>query len=491
LKRIAAVLLVLVLWQGVCRGATTLEGYSEFYGELNGESRQWRFGDPQFLSELRFKSTPWVNTEGFIKVQGLSNKWDNEVRENFFFLKEGHLKYRGQRIESYLFTGQDRFWLNEPLLNIVSNDIIKDDDYGPKAQGVRVDFWDTYGFTGTAFYSDKATPYYVAADTLPVTGAAYATPDLISTDDYRGGRLKRSFLKDRMLLGSTYARKDYGSGPRDYDEVFAFDCELALGNLVKPLSRLGRVTLVGEVGRNISGWLKEEKPNGWKLELRDVKTGPLSLIGSLSDYEQDFYTQGLARGDIWDDNDYHGHYLQVDFRVPRKEINLRGWRYRYKPHVFTSNKQPFEETGGEVYVRFVRGFIGRAQYKRYINKDGTWPNLFLEVAGENRLVRIRAQYRIRDINTDYEVTAYGFDTNANLTDHWKFYARLLTVDEKTEARETVFAQIQYTGWNSTEFFLEFGDSGASWDLVQTDDFVNHDSSAVTVRVFKAFLRLYY
>jgi hypothetical protein len=490
-KRIAAVFLLAMALQGVCQAATSLEGYSEFYGELNGESRQWRFGDPQFLGELRVRSTPWLNTEAYLKIQGLSNKWDNDVRENFFFMKEAHLKYRGQRIESYLFTGQDRFWLNEPLLNVVSNDIIKDDDYGPKAQGIRVDFWDTYGLTGTAFYSDKATPYYVPTGPSQPTGSEYATPDQISTDDYRGGRLKRSFLKSRMLLGSTYARKDYGSDERNYDEVFAFDCEFALGELIGTLSPLGRVTLVGEAGRNISGWLQNEEPKGWKIELRDVRFGPLSLIGSLSDYDQDFYTLGLARGDIWDDNDYHGHYLQADFRVPLKEINLKGWRYRYKPHVFTSSKQPYEETGGEVYVRFVRGFTGKADYKRYINKDGTWPNLFMEVAGENKLVRIRAQYRIKDINTDYEITAYGFDANANLTDRWKFYARLLAVDEKTEARETVFAQIQYTGWSSAEFFLEFGDSGASWDLVQSEGFVNHDSNAVTVRVFKAFLRLYY
>jgi hypothetical protein len=497
-KRIVVVLLVILAWQGVCQGATTLEGYSEFFGELSGESRQWRFGNPQFLGEFRVKSTPWLNTEAFLKMQGLSNKWDNERWENFFFMKEGHLRYRGQRIETHIFSGQDRFWLNEPLLNIVSNDIIKDDDYGPKAQGIRVDVWDTYGVAGTAFYSDKATPYRAVTDTTLPSGAPYALPpnavdseNYISTDDYRGGRVKRSFLADRMLLGSTYARKDYGSGEREYDEVYAFDCELALGNFIGTLSPLGRVTLVAEGGQNISGWLEDKEAYGWKVEVRDVKYGPLSFIGSLSDYDENFYTLGLARGDIWDDNDYHGHYLQADFRVPRKEINLKGWRYRYKPHHLTTNKQPFEETGGEIYVRFQRGFTGKVEYKKHINKDGTWPGLFMEIAGENKLVRIRAQYRIRDINTDYEVTAYGFDANANLTDHWKFYARLLTVDEKTEARETVFAQIQYTGWNSAEFFLEFGDSGASWDLARSDGFVDHNSSAVTVRVFKAFLRLYY
>jgi hypothetical protein len=477
--------------QGPCLAATMLEGYTEGFFQLNGESRVWRLDNPQLLVELRVKSTPWPNTEAFLKMQGLSNKWDNERWENFFFLKEGHLKFRGNRIETYVFSGQDRFWLNEPLLNIVSNDIIKDDDYGPKAQGIRLDFWDVWGITGTAFYSDKSTPYPSSYWPELPAGNASDIPDVVSTDDHRGGRLKRALFQDRLVLGGTYARKDYSSGSRDYDEVIATDFEMALGDLFDPFSRLGRVTVIGEVGRNLSGWLAEEDPQGWKLELRDIGAGPLTMIGSLYDYDDDFYTLGLARGDIWDDNDYHGHYLQVDYRVPRKAINLKGWRYRNKPHTFTSDRQPFEETGGEVYVEFVHGFIGKVEYKRHRNKDGAWPNVIFEVSGENKLLKIRTQFRIKDMGTDYEVKVYGFEANANLTDVWKFYSRLLTVDEKTEARETIFAQVQYTGWQSAEFFLEFGDWGQSNDLTNTEWFVDHGNNDTTRRQFKAFMKLYY
>jgi hypothetical protein len=174
-----------------------------------------------------------------------------------------------------------------------------------------------------------------------------------------------------------------------------------------------------------------------------------------------------------------------------KEINLKGWRFRDKPHDDTIDPRPREENGIQAWIRFVRNFTGLVEYKKHINKDGTWPNLFLAIQGENRLVRIRATYRIKDWDTRYEINAYGFEANANLTERWKLYARILTVDEKTEARETVFAQIQYTGWSNAEAFLEFGDSGSSWDLVNTDGFVNNDSNQVTTRVFKAFMRLYY
>jgi hypothetical protein len=182
----------------------------------------------------------------------------------------------------------------------------------------------------------------------------------------------------------------------------------------------------------------------------------------------------------------------VDYRLPRKAINLKGWRFRNEPHTLTSERQPFEETGGEIYVEFRHGFTGKVEYKRHINKDGTWPNAFFEVAGENRIVRIRAQYRIKDLGTDYEIKAFGFEATANLTEDWKFYTRLLTVDEKTEARETVFAQIQYNGWQSAEFFVEFGDGNQSNDLVNDDgDFVNNGINDNTRLYFKAFMRLYY
>ena len=484
-------LLVILILTGICWGATRLEGYTEFFAQINGESRVWRFDNPQLLTEFRFISTPWPNTEAFLKVQGLSNKWDNERWENFFFLKEGHLKFRGDHIETYIFSGQDRFWLNEPLLNVVSNDIVKDDDYGPKAQGIRLDFWGVWGLTGTVFYSDKSTPYPITVSPNVAAGNPYALPDIVSTDDFRGARLKRSFLRDRAILGATYARKDYSSGRRDYDEVAAADVELALGELLKPLMRFGRVTFIAEGGMNFSGWLGDRTPRGWKVEVRDVGIGPLTLIANAYDFQNDFYTLGLARGDIWDDNDYHGHYLQLDYRFPRKAINLKAWRYRNKPHTFTSERQPFEETGGEVYVEFVHGFKGRVEYKRHVNKDGIWPNLIFEVSGENNLVKIRTQFRIKDLNTEYQVRIFGFEANANLTEQWKFYTRLLLVDEKTEARETIFAQLQYTGWNSAEFFVEFGDWGQSNDLVNTEWFISHENNDTTRRLFKAFIKLYY
>jgi hypothetical protein len=485
----AALIALAACWPA--RAATTLEGYTEAFTQISNDYKVWRLENPKLLAELRIKASPWQNVEGYLKAQALSNKWNGQRWENFFFLKEGHLKFRASRVEARLFSGQDNFWLNEPLLNMVSQDVIKDDSDGPKTQGVRLDAWNIWGLTASAFYTDRSTPYANNLNPHLPAGSDLYTADLMSTEDYLGGRLRRAFLGDRLVLGATSARKESSGGVRDYEMVAAADFETALGDLVPPLARFGRTTLFGEFGRNFSGRLGNRKPVGWKIELRDVGVGSLTMVTSLHDYDFDFYTQGLAKNDVRNNNDYHGHYVEGNYRLPAKAINLKAWRWREKPHNPTSTHRSVEETGGEVYVEFQRGFKGKVVYTRYVNMDGTWPNLLFEVAGENKLAKIRTQFRIKDMGTEYQLRAYGFEADANLTEKWKFYTRLLAVDEKTEARESVFAQIYYRGWQSAEFFVEYGNGDQSNDLANDGDFVNHDSSAITARVFKIFLKLNY
>ena len=61
----------------------------------------------------------------------------------------------------------------------------------------------------------------------------------------------------------------------------------------------------------------------------------------------------------------------------------------------------------------------------------------------------------------------------------------------TESRQTAFAQIRYLGWNSAEFFVEFGNGDHSNDLANDGDFATHGSSNITEQVFKTFVRIYY
>ena len=480
MRRTAALLgtLCLLAAFGQAGAVTTLEGYSELLAELHsdvGGDPTWELWNPKLYSELRLSTSPWTSVDAYFKMAAESNRWVDDAKDTEFLLKEGHLHYRTSHFETYVFARQDRFWLNEPLLEIMNSGVVKDDDWGPRAQGIRADFRDLSGFSGAAFYSDNS-----------------------SADDFRGGRVTRRLYGDNVYLGSTYARKDYGSERGDFDELGAIDAELALGEILPPLGGLGRVTLITEYGWNSSGFLwgsDDSIREGFKTELRDVIAGPFRFRGSYETFDDDFYTLLASEGKR-NLNDYSQYFAESHFRVPAKAINLRGWILHAEPEHpdLTSQARDvgtIDEWGGEAYVEFKNGFTGKSEYKVYQDDNGTWPNLFFEVTGENRLVKLRTQFRIRDIDTNYEVTAYGFEANVNLSERWKFYSRIMNVDERAESRQTAFAQLRYAGWNGAEFFVEFGNPDHSNDLVNDGDFVSHDASSTVDKVFKVFLKIYY
>jgi len=450
---------------------TTLEGYSDLMTEISssgGGDPSWGLENPRLYAELRLKTSPWTDIDTFLKFAAESNRWVDDVKATELFLKEGRIRFRGSKVETHVFTRQDRFWLNEPLLGVLDQGRVKDDSYGPRAQGVRMDFWDTYGFQGAMFYSDTSYDY-----------------------DYRGGRLTSNVIGNRIVLGTTYARCDYA----DFDEVIAVDSELIVGELLPSLRRFGRVTWATEFGRNTSRDAREpgdEGRNGFKTELRDIKVGPFRFLGSYEDIGEIFYTNELSSGDNRNKNGYTRYYAEAQYRVPTKAVNLKGWTYKEEPKEGPDAEEGTrQEWGTEAYLEFVNGFTGKVEYKVHENRYGVWPNLFTEITGENRLVKLVLQYRIKDIDADYELTAYGFGVNVNLSDNWKFYARVLNVDELTESRQTAFAQLRYLGWSGAEFFVEYGNPDHSNDFTNDGDFVNHDSGTTTQQVFKAFVRIYY
>lgn len=451
---------------------TSLEGYYEAQTELNGQDRSWGVSNPRHFFELRLRTAPWADVEGFLRLSAESNRWKDYRPYNVFFANEGHVRMRWKNAEAVVFSQQNRFWFSQPLLEIVHQDRIKDDDWGPRAQGARLDFWGLKGFSGVGFYSVKR-----------------------NGEDAFAMRVRKPLLRDRVVLGSTFANHNFGTGEGDYDRAMAADIELALGELVKPLSRFGRLTWVTEAGKNISGdWLKaidDPLPYGFKTEIRDFSIGDFYNVASYQYYETNFYT-GLSNRES--DDDYRGYYVETNYRVPTKAINLKASRYDQRAFRYRDSRGQLwykSQNLGEIYVEFVRGFTAKAEYRHYRDNNGTYPNFFFEVAGENRLARIRTQLRIKDIDTVYQLEAYGFEMSVNLTEQWKFYSRVMNVNVPTQSRQTVFFQLRYTGWSGGEAFAEFGNPGHSDYLVNDDDFVQWSSNADIERYFKLFLKMYY
>lgn len=507
---LAAALLVTAPTAGA---VTTLEGYSEVMTELRssgGGDPSWQLDNPKLYAELRLKTSPWQNVDSFLKVSAESNRWTDDYKDTKFFFREAHMRFRSDHFEGHLFSGQDRFWLNEPLLEIVNTGVVKHDDWGPRAQGIRIDFWDLEGFTGAAFLSERSDYASAGWGQLSDTEQSYhpgsTEADTISssTDDYRALRITKEISENRISFGATYARKDYNPNAyygahNTFDEVYAVDASFALGDLVPALSRFGRLWWVSEFGYNTSGHLwDDEDPGrtGFKTELRNIRVGPFTFLGAYEEYGKDFYTVGLASGDKNNLNDYSQYYAEGHYRFATKAVNLKGWLRHAEPEhpgltSYSNSVGTIDEWGTEAYLEFVNGFTGKAEYKVYEDRNGTWPNLLWQVTGENRLVKLTTQFRIKDIESPYELTAYGFEANVNLGERWKFYARVMNVDEKTESRQTAFAQVRYLGWGGAEFFVEYGNPDHSNDLVNDGDFVDHGSGTTTEQVFKAFVKIYY
>ncbi|MBD3348332.1 MAG: hypothetical protein GF400_03930, partial [Candidatus Eisenbacteria bacterium] len=289
LKRRGAVFLAAVLLAacaGTSSAVTTLEGFSEVMTELRssgGGDPTWDLSNPKLYAELRLMSSPWSGIDSFLKISAESNRWTDDVKDTKFFFREAHMRYKAEKIETHIFSGQDRFWLNEPLLEIVNTGVVKHDDYGPRAQGIRVDYWGLPGFTFAGFVSERSDYFSSGYSSLSeeeqegFPGSASGDTLVSSTDDYRGFRATQN-IDDKVYVGTTYARKDYSSSAfkgesESFDEVVAADAELAIGELVSGLRRFGRVTWVTEFGVNTSGYLwDDEDParNGFKTELRDV-----------------------------------------------------------------------------------------------------------------------------------------------------------------------------------------------------------------------------
>ncbi len=497
---------------------TTLEGYTSLTADIRnsgGGDPSWAMDNPHLYAELMLRSTPVADLETYLKLWTESNRWVDDVPETRLFLREGHMRYRWEKAETHLFFGQNRFWLNSPLLDVVNADAVKHDDYGPRAQGVRLDFWDVYGHSGVAFTSERSDYFTRAYDAIPESEQAYypgmTVGDTLAsrTDDYSAFRVTGAFPGRRGFYGVTYGRKDYirysdglyhARPDLDYDQVIAADLELAMGEIWSPLSRFGRITWTTEYGRNLSGslsLLENPRPNGIKTEIRDFGIGhAFRFVGSYERYGSDFYTDGLAAGDRRDLNDYSKWYLEGRYRVPVEAVNITGWVLHAAPDHpgltgYAKSVGTIDEWGIWSYVEFVNGFTGTVEYKVYEDNNGIWPGLFFEVTGENRLVKLRAQFGIKDIDSVYEIQAFAFEANVNLSDNWKFYSRVMNVDEKTESRQTAFMQLRYLGWTGAEFFMEFGNGGHSDELVRDGDFVTHGSGSITEMAFKTFLRIYY
>ena len=450
--------------------ATELQGYYESFIQGNRGDETWQLAMPRHYFELRALTTPWQNVEGFLKLGVESNRFRSAQGTGFFhdpelLFQEGHIKKRSTRTELLFFSRQNRFWFSQPLLNVI------DGNRFGGSRAVRLDFWDFYGFQGLAYVGDQTTS---------------STEN--SADDFAVTRITRDFLDRRVRFGGTFGRVDFGTGSSEFGMTAALDAELALGELVPGLDTFGRSTFVVEAARNLSGDADfsnvAEDRNGVQAELRDVTYDALQLKLNAWYREPGLYSGRLTNRA--GDDDRKGVFGEVYYRLPRKQINLRysHWRETSFEDRFTASGELFEQNEHlvEAYAELKGGFSTWIKWRRYYgNRDRDFQvfrNLVIELQGQNKLISVRPQVRLRDYGTPFEVSGYGMEINFNATSTWKFFARFLNAEENTESRRTVFLQARYGGFTDAEFFVEYGDGGRSDRLTENDGFISEGPSAV-------------
>jgi hypothetical protein len=509
------------------RAANKVEGYYEAEVSAQKDDGRWHFGSPgsngmpKHYTELKFFSWPSENYEIFAKLRAESNRDDDRTSTVDYYTPpwlngEGHLKIRRNKYEAYLFYRQNRFYINdEPLLRLVDDNKLKNDDWGPKAQAVRLDFWETDilgvpNLGGTIIVSDNG-------GTFSNNGV-----DVDNGDDSIIARLRHKAWNNRIETGLMYLRKDWTDTSRDdwrellglmYNNIYSFDLAFSPRNLVDTGLRLGPLNL--EQSRWTTQIAYSQRPyhetvfgdsrhraRALAVEARDLHVGDLTLHGWYNDFGEDFRDYLSSRFD--DSREYnrvqkHGEAIWL---VPGKAVTTKVIYDTYRKRVADEpggGLRPAEEWYGEVYMEFINGFKARFAYRNWHGFDGssevndfyTYPDWFGEISVENFLAKIRLQGRIHDAGTFRQVMIFGFDMNVNITERLKGYLRAMNVDEETEARHTMFAQLKYDiGWGS-EIYFEYGDPGQSDNLAYTDWFVNESNNDNLRDRFKLLLKAWY
>jgi hypothetical protein len=457
------------------RAVTKLEGEYQLQLDLRKQDRiyKWDFdsnnNDTFGLTQFRLFSSPVANSEAFVKVEAEWNSGGNGDRRPQFQYREAHVRFRWPApgevtgAEVYLFSRQDRFWVENHLIEVVRPGSLTDNGNG---QGVRFNVWGPNGFAFNAIASD------FSGQSNPSSGAQVGAPT--ATDDAYVLRLRREFLGRKLRTGVTYNRKvESQPGERAFTEVFAGDLRLALGTtdvlIEYAESHNKRVAGFRDGQWNLDRFrLSDTK--AWmpsdavlRAEVRAItiglpKLGFFSVAPSYWFLGPDYNNQ-LGGGN----NDEEGYYINSWYLLPERAITLTANYLNYVREV--NDKKKITEFYGEIYTEYVYGFRSKFFYRDRVTRDFNNAeyteitknrDFFTEVQVENRLAWLRIQAKLKDLWTPLKKTITSMETSINLTERMKVYNRFTFANDPTRLRRGLFSELQYRPGPNVEMFLSYG-----------------------------------
>ncbi len=446
------------------------EGSIDLYRDSN--NYKWELSNPWNRVELRLWTKPVDNGEFYIKTYGDSwNTVNNYERHDGFYLDETHIKYKigksKDNIESYLFYREVKFWLGDPLLNLVNNDY---DKWGDKSvSGFTVDI---NGYL-PGFY-------------MKVFGARLYN----SAVDGYGIRIYEKILKNILHFGATGTYKKWQGSVDNYNFVYAGDI---WANILKTY-----LTVEFSQSKTPVILNNEEDNIAYKIELRRTldfaSVGEFSLIGSYRDFGKNFRAYLSKDFDNNSKFDRKGFYFESKYKVPYRAItllyHLDYWRKHYQNYSVMDNYF-------EIYIKFIKGFRWKSSYQRYSEYDwdkvtittltgetktvdlidNTWQHFFTQLEMENDLAYVKVQFKAKNMFTEYLKYLYGVEYSINITSKFKSLNRLIIADEIYRTRYTFFSQIQYRYSDNVNVYLGYGnENDSNDDLVNDDNFVESNNN---------------
>ncbi len=486
------------------RAGNKIEGYYEASVSARKDDGHWNFGSseengiPRHYAELSFFSRPNDRLEVYARMRAWSNRDDDRTQESVeyfappWYSAEGHIKLSQSKSEFYIFYRENRFYINDdPLLRLVNDGALKNDSFNPQAQGVRYDFWDTDflgvpNLGGTFFVSDNGSTFSNSIDPRTLDTHTFKVGD----NSYVG-RLRHKGWGGRLESGAMFVRKDWTdtSDPNwteqfkyMHNHVYALDLALSPRALTSSGLRLGPLDLeqsrwTVQAAASTAPYEEEvrnfdlDNPRAFAVEVRDIHVDDIT-------FHTWYYDLGEGYRNFSNFEGYNKikKHAEAIWLVPRKAITAKVvWDAERKRVVddVGGGLRPSTTWYGELYIEYIRGFKSRFAYKNFhgfdtdldVNDFRTYPDWFGEISVENFLAKVKLQGRVRDAGTYHQVTAFGFDMAVNLTDHLQGYLRALNVNEKTEARHSIFVQLKYDIGGNSEVYFGYGDAGQSDNLV--------------------------
>lgn len=484
MRRLVTMMAALVMTIGDgAAAATKIEGEYQLLLDMRKSQRffpwDWESnnGESWTGAQLRLFTQPRPGTEAFIKFEADWTPGSNETPRPQFQYREAHIRYRWERtpergFETYLFSRQDRFWVDNYLLRVVEG--------GPLgaggSQGIRLNTWGFLGLNTSLIasdYSDQFNPGDRDAAGVPRSS-------VLDTDDAYVARVRREFFQDRRLrLGFTYNRKeenqvaDSAARALDFTEVFAIDSRYQwkgidfLVEYAHSRSPEPSVRFPDALDREITAF---NQPLGVTLPDHSVVQAEIRTLrlGTTQTGYLNFAPIYWTRGPLWQNQlggpqrDETGFIFDTYYLLPDRAITYTNRYTRYSQRA--REKRDDVIMYNELYIEFVNGFTGKTYLRqadierltndlRTIEEHDDW---FNELQVESRLAWLRVQSKLKDIGQRTRKQLFTIENSVNLSDKLKVYNRFAFGNDPSILRKGIFSQLQYRPTGNMEMFLQYG-----------------------------------